>query len=41
MSASGILDFGGGTHNIALADGKSMSGAGTVRFSAGTTNISG
>ncbi len=41
VSASGILDFGGGTHNIALADGKSMSGAGTVRFSAGTTNISG
>ena len=41
VSAGGILDFGGGTHSIALADGKSMSGAGTVRFSAGTTNISG
>ena len=41
VSSGAILDFGGGTHNIALDDGKSISGAGRVRFSAGITNISG
>ena len=41
VSSGTVLHFGGGTHTITLGDGESISAAGTVRFSAGTTSIGG
>ena len=41
VSSGTVLHFGGGTHTITLGDGESISAAGRVRFSAGTTSIGG
>ena len=41
VSSGAVLHFGGGTHTITLGDGESISAAGRVRFSAGTTSIGG
>ena len=35
------MNFGGGTQAVTLAAGKSVSGAGTIGFTGGTTTIGG
>ncbi|HUJ41958.1 MAG TPA: choice-of-anchor D domain-containing protein, partial [Candidatus Acidoferrales bacterium] len=40
-TGTGVLDFGGGTHSLALNAAASISGTGTVSFSGGTVNLSG
>ena len=40
-AAGATLNFNGGTHDVTLAGGSSFSGAGTIGYTGGTTNVGG